>query len=282
MSGKPRSAFRNRLEYGAFRFILATVRDGRFYGRVLDGVLPRLRRTARENLTFAMPELSAAERERVIDRVFESIGRVLAGFARFPRITRKSAGECIRVEGYEHVKAALAQGRGVIVATGHLGNWELSAFAFALLYQPMYVVVRPLDNPLMDSLVERYRCLSGNQSIGKRDYLRGILEALRSNELVGILADQHTQDGVPVDFFGRPAAATPGIARIAAKTGAAIIPGFALWLKEERKYVLRFYPRVEVTGDAGADTARVQKAIESAIREYPDQWLWIHRRWKSS
>jgi KDO2-lipid IV(A) lauroyltransferase len=254
--------------------VLATVRDGRFYGRMLDQLVPRLRRVARENLSFALPELSTAARERLIDGVFESVGRVVAGFARFPRINRANVDDWIRVEGAEHVENALARGRGVIFATGHLGNWELSAFAFALLSRPIHVVVRPLDNPLMDVLVERYRGLSGNQLIGKRDYVRGILEALRRNEMVGILADQHTQDGVWVDFFGRLAAATPGIARIAAKTGAAIVPGFALWSEEERKYVLRFYPEVP------PGTAQVQKAIEAVIREYPGQWLWIHRRWK--
>jgi KDO2-lipid IV(A) lauroyltransferase len=247
---------------------------------MLDWAVPRWRRIAHENLSMALPELSARERNHLIDGVFASIGRVLATFAQFPKIHRNNVGHWIRCEGMDRVDAALARGRGVIFATGHLGNWELSAFAFALLERPIHVVVRPLDNPWIDALVERYRELSGNQLIGKSDYIRRILEALRRNEMVGILADQHTQDGVVTDFFGRPASASAGIARIAAGTGAAVIPGFALWSAEEKKYVLRFFEEVSMSGDVRADTQQVQTAMEAVVRQYPDQWLWIHRRWK--
>ena len=248
---------------------------------MLDLTVPRLRRVALRNLEFALPLLSLRERGHIVDGVFTSIGRILATFSRFPQIHAGNVGQWLRCEGIQHVHRAQEQGRGLVFATGHLGNWELSAFAFALMERPIYIVVRPLDNPLINSLVDRYRQSSGNRLIGKRDYARGILQALANNEMIGILADQHVQDGTLVDFFGRPAATSAGIAKFAAKTGAAVIPGFALWSEAEGKYVLRFLPAVEIIGDPQADTQRVQTAIEGVIRQYPDQWLWIHRRWKS-
>jgi KDO2-lipid IV(A) lauroyltransferase len=235
------------------------------------------------NLEMALPELTATDRRRIVDGVFRSIARLLVAFARLPRIRRENVAEWIRCEGFEHFEEALRGGRGALVATGHLGNWELSAFAHALLASPMHVVVRPLDNPRLDALVARRRTLSGNRIIEKKDFARGILKALYADQAVGILVDQNTSPeyGVFVDFFGIPACANAGFARLAAHSGASVIPGCALWSEREGRYVLRFYPPVEITGDVQADTQRVQKRLEAIIREHPDQWLWIHRRWKT-
>ncbi len=147
----------------------------------------------------------------------------------------------------------------------------------------MHVVIRPLDNPRIDRLVEQRRRLSGNRIIEKWDGARAILRALQHNEAVGILIDQNTslQEGAFVNFFGTPACANTAFAKIAARTGAAVIPGFALWSDEERRYVLRFYPPVEMTGDPVEDTRRLHAVLEGVIREHPGQWLWIHRRWKT-
>jgi KDO2-lipid IV(A) lauroyltransferase len=147
----------------------------------------------------------------------------------------------------------------------------------------MGVVVRPLDNPLIDELVEGRRALSGNTLLSKRDFARSILQALKKNEAVGILVDQNSSAdfGVFVPFFGKRACSGLTFAKLAARSGAAVIPGFAVWDAGTRRYVLRFYPEVTITGDAGSDTAAIQRAVEAAIREYPDQWLWIHRRWKT-
>ncbi len=261
--------------------LVIAYRLGSFYAGALDRLVPRLRRVALDNLRMALPELPAARHHQLAQGAFASIGRTLVAFARFPQIHRGNVDQWIRCEGMEHIKTALDRGRGLLFATGHLGNWELSAFAFALIERPIRMVVRPLDNPLIDALVTRYRGLSGNRSINKRGYARGILQALAMNEMVGILADQHVQDGVLIDFFGRPAATSTGIAKMAAHTGALVVPGFALWSPPERRYVLRFFPPVVISGDPRADTERVQAAIEAAIREYPDQWLWMHRRWKT-
>lgn len=252
----------------------------RGYARLLDLAIPRLRRVADQNLSMALP---AADHSEIIDGVFRSIARLLVTFAKFPSIRRENVGRWIRWEGREYFDDAIRAGRGVLFATAHLGNWELSAYAHALLAAPMHVVVRPLDNPLIDALVERRRAFSGNRPIFKKDFARAILKALAANEAVGILADQNASldSGVFVDFFGVPACASTGLAKLAAHSGAAVIPGFALWEEAERRYVLRFYPPVPMTGDVARDTQSIQKCIEAVIRQYPDQWLWIHRRWKT-
>jgi KDO2-lipid IV(A) lauroyltransferase len=284
-----RSTLRNRVEYTAALAVVKSLeflplaiafRLARGYARLLDLGLPRLRRTALQNLAFALPHANATT---ITDGIFESIARLLVTFARFPSIRRDNVEGWIRCEGMEHYERARAEGRGVLFATAHLGNWELSAFAHALLAAPMNVVVRPLDNPLIDRLVERRRSLSGNRPIFKKDYARAILKALAANEAVGILIDQNAspETGAFVDFFGTPACAGVGFAKLAARSGAAVIPGYAIWSEKERKYVLRFYPPVPMTGDAACDTQALQSQLESVIREYPDQWLWIHRRWKT-
>lgn len=250
-----------------------------FYVKLLDLAVPRLRRTARENLAMA----GLPDADRITNGVFRSIARLLVSFARFPQIRPDNVKEWIRYEGLENFQSALARGRGVLVATAHLGNWELSAFAHALMTAPMNIVVRPLDNPGIDAMVERRRALSGNRIIEKKDAARGILRALAANEAVGILIDQNTsaEEGVFIDFFGEKACAGSAFAKLAYHSGAAVVPGFALWSEPERRYVLRFYPALEMTGDVLADTQRIHSHLESVIREYPDQWLWIHRRWKT-
>jgi len=287
-----RSAFRNALEAFVARAVIGTleyaptpVADwlGARFANLLDLAVPRLRRIADRNLTFAYPDHDSHWRSEIIDGIFASIGRLLVSFARFPQITKQNVDRWIRYEGFEHYERAKAQGKGVLFATAHLGNWELSAYAHALLTEPMNVVVRPLDNAVVDDLVEKRRALSGNTLLSKRDFARSIFHALRNNEPVGILVDQNSSadNGTFVPFFGMPACANLTFAKFAARSGAAVIPGFAIWKAEERRYVLRFYPAVEISGDAVEDTRRVQQAIEMAIREAPDQWLWIHRRWKT-
>ena len=279
-----------RIEFFLARFVLFTLRRsprrlalslGAFYARLLDLLIPRLRRTAFRNLELA--GFPAPRHKPIADGVFSSIGRVIALFARFPDLNRKNISDWIRYEGFEHFERARARGKGVLFATAHLGNWELSAFAHALLAEPLNIVVRPLDNPFIDSLVERRRTLSGNRLIDKTDAARSILRALRKGEAVGVLIDQNSSEseGVFVDFFGIKACANLAFARIAAHSGAAVVPGFALWDPQLARYTLRFFPEIEITGDSSSDTQRLQTILENVIRQYPDQWLWIHRRWKT-
>lgn len=215
---------------------------------------------------------------------WRTLARVVAVMARFPEINADNVRRFIRYEGFEHFEEAKRRGRGVLFATAHLGNWEFSAFAHALMTEPMSFVVRPMDNPLVDEMATHYRTMSGNRLLGRgKDFLRPLLEALRRNEAVGILIDQNvTADrGVFIDFFGRQACVDAGFARLAARTGATVLPGYAYWCDQEERYVLHFDPPVEITGDPRADTQAVHARLESAIRRHPEQWLWIHRRWKT-
>jgi Kdo2-lipid IVA lauroyltransferase/acyltransferase len=286
-----RSEFRNVAEYLTALALLKSLqwsplpvayRLARFYTGLLDLALPRLRRAAERNLQLALPELDSDQRRTIIQGVFRSIARLLVTFANFPAIGPANLERWIRAEGYEHYEAALRAGKGVLFATAHLGNWELSAYAHAHLAGSMNIVVRPLDNPLIDTMIERRRALSGNRVLW-RNSARAILKALARNEAVGILVDQNAASdaSVFVDFFGVPAAAATGLAKIAAHSGAPVIPGFALWSERECRYVLRFYPALPMTGDAARDTQTLQSHLETVIRAYPDQWLWIHRRWKT-
>jgi KDO2-lipid IV(A) lauroyltransferase len=257
---------------------------GRGYAGLLDRLAPRLRRVAMRNLEMALPELSLAERERIAEGVFRSVARLLVGASRLPSINRRNVREWIEYDGFEHFEEAKRRGRGVLIASGHLGNWELSGVGHALLCgENMSVVVRPLDNPLIDRLVQRRREIAGNRMIGKKEFVRSMLEGLKGNGVVGIFVDQNSQldQGVFVDFFGMQARCGSAFAKLAAHTGATVIPGFAVWIEAERRYRLKFYPPLDLTGGVAEDTQIIQAAVERAVREYPDQWLWIHRRWKA-
>jgi len=263
--------------------------EARGLGFLLRRAAPGLLRVARRNLAMALPELDAPRREEILDGVYASLARSFHVFARFPRLDAGNIGEWIRQEGFEHYQRAREGGRGVLFLTAHLGNWELSALAQGLFGHPLRVVARPLDNPLLERLVARYRTLSGNRILFKTDSPRRILEALRANQAVGMLIDQNASldNGVFVDFFGVPACASTGLARIALRAGAPIVPGFALWQDTEQRYLLRFWPPVEMTRaadpqlDVQMNTQRLNTLLERIIRQYPDQWLWIHRRWKT-
>lgn len=287
-----RSPARNRIEWAVVSLLMGLLRvlprrAALAVARGLTGILrlavPRFTRIAHRNLQLAFPEFDEERRRRCLDGCFRNMAGVLTAVAKFPLITKSNVGEWIRYEGFEHFEAALSRGKGVVFATGHLGNWELSAYAHALLSAPMGFVVRPLDNPLLDRLSIYYRTLSGNHVISRRESARPLLQMLRANQAIGILADQNTTEdrGIFVNFFGIPACVDAGLAKLAAHTGAAIIPGFAVWSDAEGRYILKFYPPIEATGDQLRDTQAAQSALERAIREYPEQWLWIHRRWKT-
>jgi len=258
-------------------------------GRLLYWSTPKFRRIADQNLRMALPELSASERIALVRGVYRSLGRLLSECARFPKLTPENIRDVVTYNGLEHYQAAVERGRGVLFLTAHLGPWELGAFAHALYGHPIQILYRPLDNPRLDRLVNRYRTLSGNKLINKRDSARGILAALAKNETVGILADQNTslEEGVFVNFFGKTASTTAGIARVALHTGAAVVPAFCVWEEALRRYVIHFEPALEFAAtsdreqDIRAATQQMASVVEKYIRRYPDQWLWIHRRWKT-
>ena len=255
---------------------------------LLHVAFPRWRRVADRNLEIAFPAMAESERKRMRAGSYRNLGRVLLALARAPRLDAVRIPDWIHYQGFEHFARAKQAGKGVLFLTAHLGNWELSSMAHALYGHRMYVMVRPLDNPLIDALVQRRRTVHGNAVIAKQEAARDVIRALRANHAVGILADQNAagDDGVFVDFFGEKASATSGVAQLALRTGAAIIPGFAFWNERKQRYVLRFYAPVEPATGPNRErnvletTQRCQAAIEQAIREHPEQWLWMHRRWK--
>ena len=250
---------------------------------------PPLRRAALFNLRLAFPDWTEARRRRTIRGLVRQMGWMAGEFSQFPKYTRENIERVVVLDGFENFAAAERRGKGVLFLTGHMGAWELAPFAHALYGQPLHFLVRPIDNRRVDALVNRYRCLSGNSAIDKKQSARAMLRVLRDGGTVGILADQNTslEEGVFVDFFGIPACTTTGLARLALHTDAAVVPGYIYWDAALRKYRLRFEPAVELvrSGDEAEDirenTARFSRVIEDYARRYPDQWLWVHRRWKT-
>lgn len=249
----------------------------------------RLRRVGMRNLELAFPEKSRSQRRRILRRAFTSLGRQLAEVCLFPRYTRENVSQVILYDGFENYERAHSRGKGVLYLTAHIGAWELSAFAHSLQGHPLKIVMRGLDNPYLDALIQRYRTLHGNSVVDKDNFVRGLLAAMKAGETVGILMDTNMTppQGVFVNFFGIPACTASGLARIALRTDAAVLPGFTVWDPVLRKYRLRFEPALKLIrtqdeqADVVANTALFTRVIEDCVRRYPEQWLWVHRRWKT-
>lgn len=249
----------------------------------------RLRRVGMRNLAMVFPEKSIQERERILRGEFVSLGRQLAELCQFPRYTPENVEEVVVYDGLENYELAYSRGKGVLFLTAHFGGWELSAFAHSLHGHPLNIVMRPMDNPYLDRMLQKYRTMHGNRVVPKDDFVRGLLAAMKAGETVGILMDTNMTppQGVFVDFFAIPACTASGLARIALRTDAAVVPGFTIWDESRGKYRLRFDPALDLirTGNLEADiianTQMFTKVIEHYVRKYPEQWLWVHRRWKT-
>jgi Kdo2-lipid IVA lauroyltransferase/acyltransferase len=249
----------------------------------------RLRNAGMRNLALAFPEKSSPERARILRGVFTSLGRQLAEVCLFPKYSQQNIGNIVVYDGFENFESAFAQGTGVLFLTAHLGAWELSAFAHSLYGHPLHVVMRSLDNPYLDRMLREYRAMHGNSMLDKDDNVRGLLGAMKAGKTAGVLMDTNMTppQGVFVNFFGIPACTASGVARIALRTGATVVPGFTIWDSVLRRYRLRFDPALNLirTGndesDIVANTQLFTKVIEDYVRRYPDQWLWVHRRWKT-
>jgi len=249
----------------------------------------RLRKVGMRNLAMVFPEKSAPERARILRGEFASLGRQLAEVCHFPKYTRDNVEQVVVYDGLENYEQARARGRGVLFLTAHFGGWELSAFTHSLQGHWMHVVVRAMDNVYLDRMIRQYRTMHGNQIVEKDDFVRGLLAAMKSGEVVGILMDTNMTppQGIFVDFFGIPACTASGLARIALRTDAAVVPTFTIWDADLKKYRLRFDPAVELvrSGDLEAEiqanTQKFTTIIEDYVRRYPEQWLWVHRRWKT-
>jgi KDO2-lipid IV(A) lauroyltransferase len=289
---------RHKFEYAPVWLIVSAFRIlprglARFFGIGIGYLVyllhPRLRRVGMRNLAMAMPSTSNAERGRIIRGVFRTLGRQLADFCQLPDYNPTNIGALAVYEGFENFEVAESRGKGVLFLTAHLGGWEIGSFTHAVHGHPMKVVVRPLDNPYLDRLVHRSRTLHENQTFDKNEFARGLLAAMRKGETVGVLMDQNMTppQGVFVDFFGIPACTPSGIARVAMRTDSAVVPAFTIWDPVIGKYRVHFDPAVTLirTGNDEADvianTAKFTKIIEGFVRLYPDQWLWVHKRWKT-
>ena len=274
-------------------FALLPPQFGRHLGGLLGWLFFRLHRRLRSvglrNLALALPELPTGEHRSILLRQYRYLGWHFAAFCRISRKARQDVASSFRYDGLEHFERAQAAGNGVLILTGHFGAWELSSYYHSLMGHPMGLVARRMDNPRLDQLVRSMRCRHGNWIIPRDQFARGLLEAMHAGRTVGILMDTNMTppEGIFVPFFGIPACTASGLARIAQRTGAAIVPGFLLWHPEESRYVLHFAPQITAatTGNRAADieqlTAQCTVVLESWIRRYPDQWLWIHRRWKT-
>jgi Kdo2-lipid IVA lauroyltransferase/acyltransferase len=295
---KERGAVRTYLEYTIAWLLLKSVgilprplalKTGQAVGRLAQLVLPHLRRNAQINLRLAFPELDRSERERIERGVFRNLGRLLGEISQFPRYNYDNISSIVSYEGLANFLDARAQRRGIILLTGHIGAWELSVYAHSIYGYPMSFLARRVDNPLVERLADSYRLRSGNRSIDKKGSAREVLRTLKSGGVVGILADLNSsrEEGVFCDFFGVQACMTAGIATLALRTGAIVLPGYLIWDEREQVHRLHFEKPIETidTGnqkeDVIANTAQYAKALESIIRRHPDQWLWIHRRWRT-
>ncbi len=268
-------------------------RAARFIGATFASVAYTIRTPLRDaamlNLKLAFPDWSEERRSATVRGMIRQVGWMAGEFSQFPRYTPENIRRIVEIDGEENFANAQAAGNGVLFLTGHMSAWELSSFTHALYGHPLYFLVRPISNRRVDALINGYRCLSGNRPLDKNKSARAILKVLSSGGTVGILADHNTslEEGVFADFFGIPASTTSGLARLALRTDAAVLPGFIHWDATREKYILRFEPAVPLvrTGDEEADvranTQRFTGEIEKYVRAYPDQWLWVHKRWKT-
>lgn len=287
-----------RLGGGALRLLAAGVWRlspggagslGTFLGRVMLMLTPHRRRVARQNISFALPEKSEEERERILRQCYENIGKSLVEFLRLPYLWQKgSLDEVISLEGEEHLRAALKKGRGVILLTAHYGNWELVGARLTASGYPLNVIARHQRDSGTTQLVNGVREAAGMRVLAaRRADSSEILRRLRQNEIVGLLADQNAgRKGLFVDFFGRPASTHAGAALFALRSRAAVVPVFGL-RNEDGTHTARLLPEVELvrTGrmreDVEANTARFSRIIEEQIRARPGLWFWLHERWRT-
>ncbi|MBM3777825.1 MAG: lysophospholipid acyltransferase family protein [Acidimicrobiia bacterium] len=285
------------LEYALTRGVRALVQRlpmravralGDAVGTVAYLVDGRHRPIAIDNLRAAFPGRPAAEHRRIARGVFRHLGRLVLELL---KIDGMPAGELlahVESEGDERVREAYRQGRGVLLFSGHFGYWEIFAIAHALRVAPMSLVVRPLDNPQLDTMLEGIRSQTGNRLIPRQGGVRRILRELAANHAVGILIDQHLHgpDAVHVQFFGRRAATTSALAALALRTGAPVIPVFALPLPGGRYRLVAEHPiepPAADTPDAERElTQRCTDVLEMYVRRHPDLWLWMHRRWRDT
>jgi len=289
------ASLRHRLEYAAVAGVIQLVRWVPMQAVLAAGTLlgsafylfdrPH-RHLALRNLQAAFPLRSDGECRAIARGMFAHFGRLLTVLLKFSTMRSEEMLARVEFEGHERVIAAHAEGRGVLLFTGHFGFWEINALVHALEIKPMAVLARPLDNPLLHDLLESLRRKTGNAVIYRRGAMRRVLRALADNQAVAFLIDQHIQsaDAVYVDFFNRPAATTSALAALALRTRAPVVPVFAL-PRPGGRFRMVYEHAVELPREDDPDavralTQRCTAVLEMYVRRYPDLWLWMHRRWR--
>lgn len=287
---------KHRLEYLAVRALASLIHPlsmararawGAAIGRLAYHVDRRHRRVALTNLARAFPSRSEAERVAIARGVFAHFGSVLVELLKVSTMTPGELLALVETEGDEHCWNALKAGHGVLCFTGHFGYWEVQAIASAARFVPISVLARRLDNPYLHTMLEEIRTMTGNQVIYRHGAIRRVLRELAANSAVAMLIDQHLQrDAILVDFFRRPAATTSALAVLALRTGAIVLPVFALPLPGGR-YKLVYEPPVDPPREDSPDairefTQRCTDVLEMYVRRHPELWLWMHRRWRDN
>lgn len=290
------------LEYAAAKSVISFFgvlprNAGIWFGISTGGLayqlLGKLRRTGQRNLELAFPDKSAAERTQILKAAFRNLGRVMATVSKFGELNAGNISDFIEynvdpayLAAFEKIKT---NGRGRILLGGHIGNWELQAFSYSVSFEQISFLARKMDNPRIEKMILDIRTRLGNKQIDKINSATQIMRVLRSGGTIGVLADvnSHPKEGVFVPFFGIPACTASGIALLAIRANAVIVPAFAIWDETRGKYFMAYDRIIEPvnSGDRKRDieetTALFVAATERIIRAYPEQWIWIHRRWKT-
>jgi Kdo2-lipid IVA lauroyltransferase/acyltransferase len=287
---------KHRAEYLTIRLLIAVIQvmpnsfvsaAGAVVGMIAYVADRNHRRIALENVAAAFPARTHRAHKRIIRGAFRHFGRLLFELLKFSTLSPDAMLKRVEFEGEERVRAAYAQGKGVLFVTGHFGYWELQAMVHALRLPPMAVIARALDNPALNELLERMRTRTGNSVIYRRGTIRRAMRQLQAGESVGVLIDQHIlgHDAIYVDFFNRPAATTSAVAALALRTGASVVPLFALPLGGGRFRMIYEHP-VEPPAATSEHplrefTQRCTDVLEMYVRRNPELWLWMHRRWRT-
>jgi KDO2-lipid IV(A) lauroyltransferase len=286
---------KHRLEFALVRLVFAIVRVipdplvrgiGSMLGWAFYALDATHRRIAHRNLARAFPGRSERERRAIALAAFAHFGRLLVELLKFSTLSREAMLSRVEFDGEERARLAYAQGRGVLFFTGHFGFWELHALVHALRLEPFGVIARPLDNPYLNTLLDQIRQRTGNPVIARQGMIRPVMRTLQAGHGIAVLIDQHIQprDAVYVDFFDRPAATTSAIAALALRTGAPVVPCFAVPAGAGRYRMIYEHPieppRADSVNPIVEFTQRCTDVLEMYVRRHPELWLWMHRRWR--
>ncbi|MDO8446298.1 MAG: lysophospholipid acyltransferase family protein [Deltaproteobacteria bacterium] len=266
----------------------SSVQAGRRLGRLLFSIDRRHRKVAIDNLSIIL-DLDPVEAEGIARTVFENIGMTFAEFIKIPTLGKSFFDNNVEVDGFENYLRAKGAGKGVLMLGAHLGSWELlPACHLIKMGEAASVVYKRTKNPYVSRFIDSIRRSYGLKTIPHRNSVREIMAALRRGEGVGILLDQHAglKEAIVVDFIGRPAATNYGLALIALKTGAPVVPMFFVREGDERyRFIYEEPIHLQKSGDSERDireaTIRFNSVIEKYVRKYPEQWFWVHIRWKA-